>query len=93
MLPALIVRDLHVGPLLSLVWDLTCILDLELEGKGNRGGPHRYKCAKLKEIKIIWFFRDFFSILLSQGDGAREAGTVSTSQPIIGVLSMYRQYV
>lgn len=48
-----------MSDLLSLVWDLTGILGLELEREGNRGGPHRYKCAKLKEIKIILFFTFF----------------------------------
>ncbi len=76
-----------MSDLLSLVWDLTGILGLELEREGNRGGPHRYKCAKLKEIKIILFFT-FFGFILS-ASWAREAGTVCTRQPIIGVLNMY----
>lgn len=57
-----------MSDLLSLVWDLTGILGLELESEGNRGGPHIYKCAKLKEIKIILFFT-FFGFYFPGGVG------------------------
>lgn len=38
------------------------------------GGPHRYTCAKRKEIKIILFFNGIFSILgvFSGGGLARQ---------------------